>query len=236
MQSLNGHSGGFAASGHTNGHVNGFVPRARRASALDERVLVLNKFYAAVRIISARRAFVLLFKEAAEIIHVDSGQYSNYDLLTWIEMAAMQREVEAHRHDWVRTVRFEIAVPRIVRLLGYDRLPRQTVKLNRKNIFARDRHQCQYCGHSFSTGDLTIDHVIPRTQGGGDTWENLVTACVRCNARKGGRTPIQAHMDLIRPPVRPRRNPSIATRLDAEKYATWKAFIADGAWGIEDKR
>ncbi|HMP15995.1 MAG TPA: HNH endonuclease, partial [Gemmatales bacterium] len=81
---------------------------------------------------------------------------------------------------------------RVIRLLGYDKLPKQTVKFNRRNIFARDHNQCQYCGKRFSTNDLSLDHVIPRSQGGGATWENIVCACLAGNIKKGGRTPKQA--------------------------------------------
>jgi 5-methylcytosine-specific restriction endonuclease McrA len=149
----------------------------------------------------------MLAKDLAEVISVENGRYINYDFSSWQEISQLQHEFEHDRHDWVRTVRFDIAVPRIVRLLGYDRLPREDVKLNRRNLFARDRNQCQYCGKHFPTSDLSIDHVLPRTQGGGESWENLVCACIWCNAKKGGRTPEQASMKLIRP----RRGPS-ATR------------------------
>ena len=106
---------------------------------LNAKVLVLNKAYAAMRVVSARRAFSLLARDIAEIIHVDTsptgnGQYLNYNLESWIEISALQREFEPDRHDWVRTVRLEISVPRIIRLLGYDRLPRQKVKFNRTDI------------------------------------------------------------------------------------------------------
>lgn len=207
----------------------------RPVSGLESKVLVLNKLYMAVRVISAKRAFILLAKGLAEVIHVEDGRYLNYDFLTWQEVAALQREFERERHDWVRTVRTEIAVPRIVRLLGYDRLPAQDVKLNRRNLFARDRNQCQYCGHYFPTGDLSIDHVKPRAQGGGDTWENLVCACIWCNARKGGRTPEQASMKLVRPPKKPKRNPLITLRLGNEKYQSWKAFLDEAYWSVELK-
>lgn len=205
---------------------------------LNAKVLVLNRAYAAMRIVSARRAFCLLSRSIAEIIHVETdqsgaGRYLNYDLESWIEVSALQREYERERHDWVRTVRFEIAVPRIIRLLGYDRLPEQTVKLNRRNLFARDRNRCQYCGRIYPTSDLSIDHVLPRSQGGNDSWENLVCACIKCNARKGGRTPEEAHMKLVRPPVRPKRNPLIALRLGNEKYQSWKAFLDNAYWSVE---
>lgn len=208
------------------------------AGGLSSKVLVLNRAYAAMRIVSAKRAFCLLAREIAEIIHVEPdgdgpGKYLTYNLESWIEVSALQREFERDRHDWVRTVRFDIAVPRIIRLLGYDRLPDQNVKLNRRNLFARDRNKCQYCGRIYPTNDLSIDHVLPRSQGGNDTWENLVCSCIRCNARKGGRTPDQARMKLIRPPVKPRRNPLISLRLGHEKYQSWKAFLDHAYWSVE---
>ena len=208
-----------------------------RSEGLDSKVLVLNKAYAAMRVVTARRAFCLLSRSIAEIIHVDQaeagGGFLSYDLESWIEVSALQREFERERHDWVRTVRFEIAVPRIIRLLGYDRLPEQQVKLNRRNLFARDRNQCQYCGRSFPTADLSIDHVKPRMAGGGDSWENLVCACIRCNARKGGRTPEQASMKLVRKPVKPQRNPVIELRLGSDKYQSWKTFLDHAYWSVE---
>jgi 5-methylcytosine-specific restriction endonuclease McrA len=203
------------------------------ASALDSKVLVLNRLYMAVRVISARRAFCLLCRDLAEVIHVDDGQFLNYDFASWTEVSQLAREYERDRHDWVSTVRFDVAVPRIVRLLGYDRLPEQRVKLNRRNLFARDRNRCQYCGHHFPTNELSIDHVRPRSQGGGDSWENLVCACIRCNARKGGRTPDQALMKLIRQPVQPKRNPLIALRLGSDRYASWKQFLDNAYWSVE---
>ncbi|MCA9296551.1 MAG: HNH endonuclease, partial [Phycisphaerales bacterium] len=125
--------------------------------------------------------------------------------------------------------------PKIIRLFGYDRLPRQDVKLNRRNLYARDGSRCQFCGKKFSTRELTLDHVVPRVQGGQHTWENLVCACVRCNSRKGGRTPDQANMALIRQPVRPKRNPAITLSLGKAKYASWKAFLNDAYWTVELK-
>lgn len=218
--------------------VTGSIPapaalEAGLGDGLNAKVLVLNKLYVAVRVISAKHAFTLLARDAAEVIHADEGVYANYDLESWTEVSELRREFEPDKHDWVRTVRFDIAVPRIIRLLGYDRLPAQGVKLNRRNLFARDRNRCQYCGHLFPTSELSIDHVVPRSQGGPDTWENLVCACVKCNARKGGRTPDQARMRLVTRPVRPKRNPLISLKLGHEKYASWKAFLDEAYWTVE---
>ncbi|MCC5823547.1 MAG: HNH endonuclease [Phycisphaerales bacterium] len=202
---------------------------------LDAKVLVLNRAYAAIRVISARRAFVLLARDCAEVIDADGGSYANYDLTTWTELSELRRQFEPDAHDWVRTVRIDLAVPRIIRLTAYDKLPAQGVKLNRRNLFARDRNRCQYCGNLFPSSELSIDHVLPRSQGGPDTWENLVCACVRCNSRKGGRTPDQARMKLITTPKRPRRNPLISVRLGHDKYHSWKAFLDEAYWSVELK-
>lgn len=203
------------------------------SEGLDAKVLVLNKLYMATRVISARRAFILLMRETAEVIHADDGSFANYDFSSWTELSELRKEYEPDAHDWVKTVRFDIAVPRIIRLVGYDKLPAQRVKLNRRNLFARDHNRCQYCGGNFPTNELSIDHVVPRTQGGPDTWENLVCSCVKCNSRKGGRTPEQAHMKLITKPVRPKRNPLIAVRLTHAKYNSWKAFLDEAYWSVE---
>ena len=194
---------------------------------------MLNKVYMAIRVISARRAFAMLARDLAEVIHIDEGKYVNYDFESWTEISELRREYEREQHDWVRTVRLEIAVPKIIRLLGYDRVPQQQVKLNRRNLFARDRNRCQYCGKHFPSSELTLDHVVPRAQGGGDSWQNLVCACVPCNARKGGRTPEQANMSLVHKPARPRRHPLITARLSQQKYASWKAFLNDAYWSVE---
>ena len=205
------------------------------ASGLDAKVLVLNKYYAAVRVVTARRALCLLFKEHAEVIYVEDGQYLTYDVSGWLEIAEVQWALERDRHDWVRSVRCRVAVPRVIRLYSYDRIPRERVRLTRRNLFARERNQCMYCGSHFSTADLTIDHVVPRSQGGVDSWENLVAACRGCNARKGGRTPEQAGMALVRQPRAPRRNPSITARLSSERYASWRPFLHGASWTVESR-
>jgi 5-methylcytosine-specific restriction endonuclease McrA len=189
----------------------------------------------AIRVVSARRAFNLLIKNLAEVVSGENDSYISYDLNSWLEVSQLKAQFEREETDFVRTVRMEIAVPRIIRLLGYDRLPRQDVKLNRRNIYARDHSICQYCGRKFPTQELSLDHVVPRAAGGRTTWDNLVCACVYCNAKKGGRTPHQAHMHLMKVPVKPKRNPVINVRLGSDKYASWKHFLDHAYWSVELK-
>jgi len=193
----------------------------------------------ALRVISVRRAFSLLFKQdeyarpTAEIVHIEDGRYVSYSFDDWTELSAFKREFEPTAHDWIRTVRCDLVVPRIIRVLTFSRLPRQDVKFNRRNLFARDNNTCQYCGKRFSTTQLSLDHVIPRSRGGTMGWSNVVCACIRCNVRKGGRTPEEAHMRLIRPPIKPRRNPVVTIKLAEAKYYSWKQFLDQAYWDVE---
>ena len=205
-------------------------------SALDASVLVLNKLSRAIHIISVRRAFCLLCKDLAEVVNHEDGQFATYDFATWRELSEYRaKNFRQEDDDWVRTVSAEIQVPRVIRLFGYEKLPKGTVKFNRRNIFARDNNQCQYCGRRFPTAELSLDHVIPRSQGGVNTWDNIVCACVSCNVKKGGRTPKQAHMTLIRKPDRPKRSPLLNLKLTHRKYQSWKTFLENAYWSVELK-
>lgn len=205
-------------------------------SALDASVLVLNRLFMAIHIISVRRAFCLLCKDLAEVVSLEDGQFATYDFASWRELSDYRaRHFRQEDDDWVRTVTSEIQAPRVIRLLSYDKLPRQTVKFNRRNIFARDNNQCQYCGKKFPTTELSLDHVIPRSQGGLSTWDNVVCACVRCNVKKGGRTPREAGMSLIRKPEKPRRSPLLNLKLTNRKYQSWKTFLDNAYWSVELK-
>src|SRR5207244_1353709 len=205
--------------------------------ALESSVLVLNKLFMAIHIISVRRAFCLLCKDVAEVVSLEEGgQFATYDFDTWREVSEFRaRHFRQEDDDWVRTVTSEIQVPRVIRLLSYEKLPKQTVKFNRRNIFARDNNQCQYCGRKYPTTELSLDHIVPRSQGGVSTWENIVCACVGCNVRKGGRTPKQAHMSLIRKPEKPKRSPVLNLKLTQKKYRSWQAFLDNAYWDVELK-
>jgi len=175
----------------------------------------------------------MLFKRIAEIVAVDDGSYMSYDFESWREVSQVKARYEREHHDWVRCVRFDIAVPRVLRLLTYDRLPVLPVRLTRRNIYARDRGHCQYCGRRFTTSELTLDHVVPRSRGGGMSWQNIVCSCVQCNVRKGGRTPREAGMKLVTEPIKPKRSPMITLHLTSEKYASWKQFLDAAYWNVE---
>jgi 5-methylcytosine-specific restriction endonuclease McrA len=205
------------------------------SDALSASVLVLNRMYMAVHVINVRRAFSLLFRDLAEVVHLESGQYANYDFESWREISELRSQFKEPHEDWIRSVNFEIQVPRVIRLLAYDRLPKQTVRFNRRNLFARDNNRCQYCGKRFPTSELSLDHVVPRSRGGDTTWENIVCACVACNVRKGGRTPTEAHMHLVKQPYKPKRSPLLSIKLGNPKYESWKNFLDSAYWSVDLK-
>jgi len=202
-------------------------------SGLDTSVLVLNRLFMAVRVVRARHAFVLLWKHVAEVVSVEDETFACYDFSSWTEVSAYRKQFQPALHDWIHTVRFELAVPRVIRLLRYDRLPKTRVRLNRRNLFARDGNRCQYCGRKFKTTELSIDHVVPRSRGGRTLWNNVVCACMACNVRKGGRTPADAGLTLVREPVQPRFSPVITLHAGNEKYRSWKQFLDTAYWHVE---
>lgn len=202
-------------------------------STLNCNVLVLNKHYMALCVINVKRAISMLYHQQAEVVTCETGLYENYDFSSWCQISELKKTFEPDSHDWISTVSCYVAVPKIIRLLFYDRLPKKKIKLNRRNIFARDKSSCQYCGKKFNTTELSLDHVIPKILGGKSTWENLVCACTKCNSRKGGRTPAQARMSLVKKPVMPRRNPVIHLQLSHPRYQSWKQFLDNAYWSVE---
>ncbi len=207
----------------------------QQVAALESSVLVLNKFFMALHVISAKRAFVLLCKETAEVVSVDDGKFNSYNFDTWKDVSIYKAKSGLPDEDyanWIRTVSFEIEVPKIIRLLFYEKLPRSNVKFNRRNIFARDENRCQYCGQKFPTSELSLDHIVPKAHDGKTTWTNIVCACTDCNKKKGGRTPLQAGMKLIRKPAKPKHSPILSLKLRSDRYRSWKQFLDEAYWSV----
>lgn len=188
-------------------------------------VLVLNRSWVAVHVASVRRALSLVYRGLARVVNVDD--YQTYDFESWKEASTAARE------RCIATVNFRIRIPEVILLGWYNHIPKREVVLNRKNIFERDGNTCQYCGKRARREDLTLDHVLPRSRGGKNTWENLVLACVGCNKRKRNRTTIEAGMKLMRQPVKPRTIPGIGLQITALKRVSWQRFLNRAYWETE---
>lgn len=204
-------------------------------AALESSVLVLNKFFIALHVISAKRAFALLCKETAEVISLDEGRFNSYNFESWKDVSLYKVKLALPDEDhtsWVKTISYEIEVPKIIRLLFYDKLPQSNVKFNRRNIFARDENRCQYCGQRFPSSELSLDHIVPKAYKGKTNWTNIVCACTECNKKKGGRTPEQAGMKLIRKPIKPKHSPILSLKLRSDRYRSWKQFLDEAYWSV----
>lgn len=183
-------------------------------------VLVVNRFFQPVQVTSARRAFLLLYGGAALAID-EAGDM--HDFPAWRSLPVRDRD------HGLPVIGGKLRVPRVLHLRRYERTRRPVIRLSRKNVMLRDAHQCQYCGRRPPVRDLNIDHVMPRSRGGPDSWENLVTACRVCNLRKGWRTPDEASMRLIRSPAPPRWSATMQILMGSPSpFEEWTPFLKAG--------
>ncbi|MEA5523386.1 HNH endonuclease [Limnoraphis robusta] len=160
------------------------------------QVLVLNQDYQPLSICSLRKSILLLFLNKAELLH----KHKEKKLYTVSEA-----------YDW----------PTVIRLLDYVRLPKMNIVVTRKNVIKRDGFRCQYCGKKES---LTIDHVIPKSRGGSDEWDNLTTCCATCNVKKGSRTPKEANMPLLSKPHKPHHLMYLRAQV-TDVLDDWKPYL-----------
>lgn len=184
---------------------------------LSAQVLVVNRNLQAVHITTARRAFVLMFTDIARALDL---AWVSHDFDSWSAL------LPGGDGPTIGTSRGPIRVPRVVQLVSYDRMPRTSLRLTRRNIFLRDGYTCQYCARRGTPRDLNLDHVMPRSRGGPMSWENVVCSCRVCNLKKGGRTPPEANMRLLRRPVGPRWSPVLAIAFAPGRPAEWEPFLA----------
>ena len=137
----------------------------------------------------------------------------------------LKGKAESLELDFSREIRSGTHLPTVIRLRHYVHVPFRQLPLTRRNVFHRDNQSCQYCG---SRNDpLSIDHVIPKSRGGGDTWENVTTACLGCNVRKGNRTPKEAGMPLKRMPRRPLSSLSFEAcrQIHSGSHSEWAKYV-----------
>jgi len=176
---------------------NVFEVREKKKSVISGRVLILNQSYEPLTVCSVQKAVILLFLQKAEIV------------------------VENTRRS-IRSVSCTYPFPSVIRLNCYKRIPYKGIMLSRKNIIRRDGHRCQYCGATST--QLTVDHIKPRAHGGLNSWENLVTACLSCNNKKGDRTPERAGFTLLSVPRRP-SHVSFIRHSVARVDELWKPYL-----------
>lgn len=170
-----------------------------------EEVLLLNITYEPLKVINWKRAVTLLLLGKVEVLE----EYG--------------REVHS--------VSFTIKLPSVIRLLRMVKKPIAPVRFSRQNIYSRDKYRCQYCGNRFVSEELTYDHVTPRSRGGKTEWTNIVTCCLPCNGKKGGRTPEEAEMKMVRSPFRPKWIPALKITFGIREVPqSWRDYLY---WNVE---
>lgn len=164
------------------------------------RTLLLNQGYEPIKIISWQRAVTLLALDKVDVVE-------EYD-------------AQIHAPSLV------VQVPAVVRLRKAFRRHAKPVKFSRVNIYARDGYRCQYCGARCPIDRLTYDHVVPRSRGGKTSWDNIVSACVTCNAKKANRTPGEARMALLSTPARPMWMPAVQIMISTRSVPdAWRDYV-----------
>jgi 5-methylcytosine-specific restriction endonuclease McrA len=169
---------------------------SKNGSLLNRAVLVLNSSYAPMTITTSKRAICLFFLDKVDVIE------------TYTDLIHSPSKI--------------LPLPSIVKLKDYINYNSMNVVLSRKNILLRDKHQCQYCANK--SNPLTIDHIIPKERGGSESWDNLVTACQKCNRKKGNRTPEEANMPLLKYPQKPNRIHYFQHFIQ-ESQSSWKPYL-----------
>lgn len=193
------------------------------------KVLVLNKSWSPVGIVTVQRAITLLWgmyangQPKAFVVDTDS-----FATMTWADWSVLKPQ---DGDDFIKSAKDKFKIPEVVVLTRYDKLPTHRVTFSRRTLYKRDAYKCQYCGKTPKTEELTIDHILPRSRGGKTTWENCVICCLPCNARKADRLPEECGMKLRKQPKKPKYQlfkGKVIIPCDS-----WKKFISAAYWNVE---
>jgi 5-methylcytosine-specific restriction endonuclease McrA len=192
-------------------------------------VLVLNKQFYAIHITSWQRALTLVYLDHA---HVVDEEYRTYSFADW---RALSSEMSKDPAGVITTPQFKMAIPEVIVLKAFDKLPECDIKFTRRNIYEHYAYRCCYCGKKFSTENLNLDHVVPKSRGGATDWSNIVTSCIPCNLRKGSRLPDEARMKLLISPNKPRwkGRQSLVLRASFKVRQSWQRFVDNVYWNSE---
>ncbi len=205
---------------------------------MTSNTLVLNRSWLAVQICSVKRSISLLYQGHARVIDED---YQAYDFEHWSQVS--QQMVEVGPDEFICSPSVRIRIPRVIVLQFYDKLPSREVSFSRKNLFERDKYTCQYCGEKpqnrrvalkwMEEKALNLDHVVPRSRGGKTTWSNIVSACYKCNTKKGNKLLKEIGWKLIKQPKIPAWLPTIDLGLKVQPHKQWVNFLDLAYYNVE---
>lgn len=189
-------------------------------------VLILNRHFCAIEVTNWQRALTLVYLDRATVV---DDEYRTYDFNNWLDLS---KEIQEHPAGFVSTPHFKIAIPEVIALKYFGKVPTREVPFTRRNIYLHYGNRCCYCGKHLASSELNLEHIIPRSRGGKTDWNNIVTACIPCNLKKGNRLPEEAHMKLIIEPSRPKwkQGPSLLFQSPVSIRRSWQRFIDKVYW------
>lgn len=192
-------------------------------------VLVLNKNWQPVKVISVWDAICKVYQEKAKFL----DEYRNMHTWdSWINTIGSWTDAEREAKDVIHATSFAMPKPTVIVLTNYSGYVIKKPKMSRRNIYVRDDFTCQYCGKKHEAKYLNIDHVKPKAQGGRTEWTNVVVSCIKCNSHKGARTPAEAGMKLLKSPKIPKWS-DIHVEVLKKNYRHWKDLLGDMYWSVE---
>lgn len=184
--------------------------------------LILNKLYFPLYIVPWQRSISLLYQELARSLDKDLLPYKWND---WVSYSQTP-DLDETYYRFVNSSRLKVVVPDILVLSKYDKLPRRDIKFTRQNVIVRDKYICAYCGKKFKMDKLTIDHIVPKSRGGTNQWDNTVSACKPCNSTKADRTPQEAGMSLLFTPTEPKWLDAFTKTINSPNIRpNWSTFL-----------
>ena len=189
----------------------------------EQHILVMNRSWVPIAVTTVRRGMSLVFREHAKIVDAESFEVYSWD--QWLELRSASKSFDdVPLSGYINTVNLRIELPQVIVLSRYNGMPNRMVPFSRRTLFKRDQNECQYCGIKPGVRSLSIDHIMPSSRGGTTDWMNCVVSCVKCNVKKGNKTPEEAGITLLRNPFRP----TLAEGLGIGRNVpdAWKKFIA----------
>lgn len=192
-------------------------------------VLVLNKSWCAIQVVDWKEVMSYLYQDKAVAVGEDLQTYNFTD---WVTLSSMMQE---YPHGFVHTTTMRIAIPEVIKLTEFNKLPKMVVKFTRKNIYDHYNNTCCYCGKHKSTKELNLDHVVPRSKGGPTNWSNIVLSCISCNTKKDCMSPEEAGMKLKVQPSQPRwKGPQVVnTKSPVAIPVSWQRLLDSKYWSTE---
>lgn len=196
-------------------------------TVLTKPTLVLNKNWVPVRVSSFKNSLTKVLCDRAKFLDHDS--FSLYNWEEWVEEFSVKEVSKEDANKYIKSKNFSVKLPEIIICSFYKDTPKADLKLTRRNLLIRDNFKCQYTGEKVTMANATIDHIVPRSRGGKNTWENLVISSFDANTKKGDRTPAEAGLTLLKKPHKPAWNP-IYTVLHHSRPKSWEKFINTDKW------